>query len=80
MIRLSSMHGVTASDIPCTEEGVVIRMWNYVLWHLPKFKTVIAIHLFYCFIALEASVVLVKVFILLWVSWPVCLRYSSTQT
>ena len=73
MARPSSVPGVTASDIPCKEKGVATQMGNYMLWCLPIFKVVITMHLFYGFIALEVSVILVKVIILLCVSkMPLC--------
>ena len=38
-----------------TEESVATRVWNYVLYHLPMFKTTVVICLFNCLIALEAK-------------------------
>ena len=58
MARFPSAQSVTASNILCTEEGVAMQMWNDVL-HV-TFKTVITIRLLGCFVALEASVILVK--------------------
>ena len=37
------------------EEGVAIRVWNYMLYHLPMFTTTIIICSFNCLIALEAK-------------------------
>ena len=58
MARLPSAQSVTVSNILCTEEGVAMQMWNDVLYI--TFKTVITICLLGCFVALEASVILVK--------------------
>ena len=40
---------------PCIEKAVAIRVWNYVLYLLPMFKTTVVICLFNCLIALEAK-------------------------
>ena len=40
---------------PYTEDGVATRMWNYVLYLLPVFKTVVVMCSFNCLIALEAK-------------------------
>ena len=57
MARLSSEQGVTASKIPCTEEGVLCKIDMEL--HVVVSDNIQNSHLFYFFIALEVSVVLV---------------------
>ena len=40
---------------PYTEDGVATRVWNYVLYRLPVFKTTVVMCSFNCLIALEAK-------------------------
>ena len=40
---------------PYTEDGVATRTWNYVLYLLTVFKTVVVMCSFNCLIALEAK-------------------------
>ena len=40
---------------PYTEEGMAMGVWNYVLYHLPMFKTTVVISSFNYSIALEAK-------------------------
>ena len=53
------MQDVTAIDVyliwPYTEDGVAMRVWNYVLYRLPLFKTVVVMCACNCLIALEAK-------------------------
>ena len=40
---------------PYTEEGVATQVWNYMLQHLPMFKTAVVICSYNYLIALEAK-------------------------
>ena len=40
---------------PYTEDGLAMRVWNYVLYRLPVFKIAVVMCSFNCLIALEAK-------------------------
>ena len=54
-LDLISCKTLLQSIWPYTEDGVATRVWNYVLYRLPVFKTAVVMCSFHCLIALEAK-------------------------
>ena len=55
VVRPYFMKTLLQSIWPYTEDGVATRVWNYVLYHLPVFKTAVVMCSFNCLIVLEAK-------------------------
>ena len=54
-LDLISCKTLLQSIWPYTEDGVATRVWNYVLYRLPVFKTAVVMCSFNCLIAPEAK-------------------------